>query len=86
MKEIPGSHSAVTWIFWHRTNSWNWLGKVKLPVVADVGFGQIYGCRNYDGLQVQSMFTTDSWIKYAHEKEGYVFRQVFDTAADPYHL
>ena len=31
------------------------------------------------------MFTTDSWIKYAHEKEGYVFRQVFDTAADPYH-
>jgi hypothetical protein len=61
-----------------------WLGKVNLPVVADVGFGQIYGCRNYDGLQVQSMFTTDSWIKYAHEKEGYVFRQVFDTAADPY--
>jgi hypothetical protein len=58
---------------------------VKLPVVADVGFGQIYGCKNYDGLQVQSMFTTESWIKFAHEKEGYVFRQVFDTAADPYH-
>jgi hypothetical protein len=63
----------------------NWLAKVKLPVVADVGFGQIYGCKNYDGLQVQSMFTTESWIKFAHEKEGYVFRQVFDTAADPYH-
>ena len=62
-----------------------WLAKVKLPVVADVGFGQIYGLRNYDGLQVQSMFTTDSWVKYAHEKEGYVFRQVFDTTADPYH-
>jgi hypothetical protein len=62
-----------------------WLGKVKLPVVADVGFGQIYGCKNYDGLQVQSMFTIDSWINYAHEKEGYVFRQVFDTAADKYH-
>ena len=61
-----------------------WLGKVNLPIVADVGFGQIYGCKNYDGLQVQSMFTIDSWIKYAHEKEGYVFRQVFDTTADPY--
>jgi len=36
-------------------------------------------------LQVQSMFTTESWINFAHEKEGYVFRQVFDTAADPYH-
>jgi hypothetical protein len=63
----------------------NWLAKVNLPVVADVGFGEIYGCKNYDGLQVQSMFTTDSWVKFAHEKEGYVFRQVFDTAADPYH-
>jgi hypothetical protein len=63
----------------------NWLAKVNLPVVADVGFGQIFGLKNYDGLQVQSMFTTDSWIKYAHEKEGYVFRQVYDTAADHYH-
>ena len=63
----------------------NWLAKVKLSVVADVGYGQIYGCKNYDGLQVQSMFTTESWINFAHEKEGYVFRQVFDTAADPYH-
>ncbi|MBK8884237.1 MAG: hypothetical protein IPN67_18300 [Bacteroidales bacterium] len=62
-----------------------WLAKVNFPAVADVGFGQIYGLKNYDGLQVQSMFTTDSWVKYAHEKEGYVFRQVFDTAADPYH-
>ena len=62
-----------------------WLSKVKFPAVADVGFGQIYGCRNYDGLQVQSMFTVDSWIKFAKEKEGYVFRQVYDTSADPYH-
>jgi hypothetical protein len=62
-----------------------WLAKVNLPVVADVGFGQIYGLKDYDGLQVQSMFTIDSWIKYAHEKEGYVFRQVYDTAADAFH-
>ena len=63
----------------------DWLAKVNLPVIADVGYGQIYGCKNYDGLQVQNMFTTESWIKYAHEKEGYVFRQVFDAEADPYH-
>jgi hypothetical protein len=63
----------------------DWLSRVNLPVVTDVGFGQIYGCKNYDGLQVQSMFTTESWINYAHEKEGYVFRQVFDTVADHYH-
>jgi hypothetical protein len=62
----------------------DWLAKVNLPVVADVGFGQIYGLKNYDGLQVQSMFTTDSWITYAHEKEGYVFRQVYDTSADAF--
>ncbi len=64
----------------------DWLAKVNLPVIADVGFGgQIYGCKNYDGLQVQSMFDKDSWIKYAHEKEGFAFRAVYDTIADPYH-
>ena len=57
-----------------------WLAKVKLPVIADVGFGQIYGCKDYNGLQVQSMFTNESWINYAKAKNGYVFRQVFDTA------
>ena len=62
-----------------------WIAKVNLPVVVDVGFGSIYGCKNYDGLQVQSMFTTDSWINFAHEKGGYVFRQVYDTLADPFH-
>ena len=62
-----------------------WLAKVNYPVIADVGFEPIYGCKDYKGLQVQSMFTVDSWVKFAHEKEGYVFRQVFDTAADPYH-
>jgi hypothetical protein len=63
----------------------SWLAKVKIPVIADVGYGQVYGCKNYDGLQVQSMFTTESWVNFAREKEGYIFRQVFDTSADPYH-
>jgi hypothetical protein len=63
----------------------NWLAKVNLPIVADVGYGNIYGCKDYDGLQVQNMFTTESWINYAREKEGYVFRKVYDIKADPFH-
>jgi hypothetical protein len=62
-----------------------WLAKVDLPVVADVGYGQIYGCKDYEGLQVQNMFTAESWVRYAHEKDGYVFREVYDPSADPYH-
>jgi hypothetical protein len=60
-----------------------WMDQVKLPVITDVGFWPIFGCRDYDGLQVQSMFTKESWIDYAREKGGYVFRQVWDTLADP---
>jgi hypothetical protein len=60
-----------------------WISQVDLPVVTDVGFWPVYGCRDYDGLQVQSMFTKESWIDFAHEKGGYVFRQVWDTLADP---
>jgi hypothetical protein len=59
-----------------------WIDKVNLPVITDVGFSPIYGCENYDGLQVQSMFTKESWINYAHAKGGYVFRQVYDPQAD----
>lgn len=65
----------------------DWLAQVNLPIVADVGFGQvgqIYGLKDYEGLQVQSMFTPDAWIKYAHEKGGYVFRPVYDTVADAF--
>ena len=63
----------------------NWMKEVNLPVVADVGFSPIFGCKDYDGLQVQSMFTRESWIDYAKEKQGYIFRNVWDTAADPLH-
>jgi hypothetical protein len=63
----------------------NWLTRVNLPIIAEVGYGQIFGCKNYDGLQVQNMFTKESWISFAHEKKGYIFRSVFDPSADPYH-
>lgn len=63
----------------------DWLASVNLPVVADVGYGEVYGCKNYDGLQVQNMFTPESWINFAHEKGGYVFRNVYDREADMFH-
>ncbi|HTN08734.1 hypothetical protein [Agriterribacter sp.] len=59
----------------------NWVSEVNLPVVTDVGFSPIYGCENYDELQVQSMFTPDAWIKYAKEKKGYVFTPVYNPEA-----
>ena len=63
----------------------DWMAKVKLPIVTDVGYAPIFGCKNYDSLQVQSMWSQESWIKFAKEREGYVFRQVADTAADAFH-
>lgn len=62
----------------------NWVDEVKLPVVADVGFSPIYGCRDYEGLQVQDMATPQAWIDYAHQKGGYAFRSVWDPASDAY--
>jgi hypothetical protein len=61
-----------------------WVNEVKLPVVADVGFSPIYGCRDYDGLQVQDMATGQAWIDYAHKKGGYAFRPVYDPTSDAF--
>ena len=72
-----------------------WLGKINLDVVADVGAyvgyvrdisqQAIYGCINYDGLQPQNMYTVDSWLNFARKKGGYAFRSVYDQASDLYH-
>ncbi|MCF6331896.1 MAG: hypothetical protein L3J11_01315 [Draconibacterium sp.] len=62
-----------------------WLDEVKLPIVTDVGFSPIFGCSNYDGFQDRLMYTKESWVNYAHKKDGFVFRNVWDTKADPYH-
>lgn len=56
------------------------VDRVNLPVVADAGTSPIYGCENYDGLQVQANYSREQWIKYAHERGGYVFKQVSDTS------
>ena len=73
----------------------DWLAKVNLPVVADVGtninyiptpYGQaIYGCRDYNGILLQEMLTFEVLLKYAHDRNGYAFRSVYDPAADMYH-
>ena len=62
-----------------------WLDQVHLPIVTDVGATQIYGLDNYDNFQIQQMYSKKMWIDYAKEKNGYIFRKVWDTLADPYH-
>ena len=71
--------------FWMKDELAGWMKKANLPIVADVGFSPIWGCKDYKKLQVQDMLTKQSWIDYAHSKEGYVFRPVFDAESDPYH-
>ncbi len=64
----------------------NWIKQVKLPVVTDVGYSSVFGCKNYDEFQAQheKRRTKEFWIDYAKEKDGYVFRSPWDTLADPY--
>ena len=63
----------------------DWISRTKMPIVADVGYSPIYGLDDYEGLQVQDMKTRQSWIDFAHRKNGYVFRPVYDNESDPYH-
>ena len=73
----------------------DWLAKVNLPVITDVGsfmdytpsqYRQaIFGCRDYAGLQVQDMYTIESCLRFAHDRNGYMFRSVYDPDADMYH-
>jgi len=57
-----------------------WVDKANIPIVTDVGTSPIYGCKDYDGLQVQGNYTNETWVNYAHSKDGYVFKYVSDTA------
>ena len=56
----------------------NWVKEVDIPIVTDVGYPPVFGCEDYDGLQVQSMFEPDSWQKFAREKKGYLFKNVYE--------
>ena len=69
-----------------------WLGKVGLDVVTDVGtgkathnFGSVaYGCRSWDGLKIQDMPTEQEWIRFVQERGGFIFRPVFSDDCDAY--
>ena len=58
-----------------------WISEVNIPIVTDVGYSPVFGCDNYAGLQVQQMFERDAWLKFAREKKGYLFRNVYNQQA-----
>jgi len=59
-----------------------WMSKVNLPIVTDVGNSSVFGCKNYEGLQ--TTWGDSAMIKFAKEHGGYVFHQVADTSALQY--
>jgi len=69
-----------------------WLGKVGLKVVTDVGtgkathsFGSVaYGCKNWDGLKIQDMPTEEEWIRFVKERDGHIFRPVYGDDCNPF--
>ena len=71
--------------FLSRNKIANWVKDVNIPVVTDVGASNIFGCKDYEGFQIQQMYDKESWINYAKKKDGYIFRKVMDVEADPYH-
>jgi len=69
-----------------------WLDKVGLKVVTDVGTGKAshsfgtvaYGCKNWDGLKIQDMPSEEEWIRYVKERGGHIFRPVYSVDCDPF--
>ncbi len=59
-----------------------WMDDIGSKVVTDVGHSPIYGCSDYDDLQVQQLFTPEITMKYARDHKGYIFRPVYDDYAD----
>jgi hypothetical protein len=70
-----------------------WLEKVKSPFVADVGVGyslrspssMMYGCKNYDGIAPQDTPLEADWIRFAHDRQGYIFRPVYADDFNTFH-
>ncbi len=59
-----------------------WMNEVNLPIVTDVGHSKLFGCEDYEGLQVQRLFTTQAWFDFARRKNGFVFRNVYSLSDD----
>ena len=91
----PGNPLDVMGIGMNEGNSWfvfsglyefllgdnlsKWVAETGLPVVTDLGTYPIYGCDDYEGLQVQEMFTTEDWVKFRERKHGYLFGGIPET-------
>ena len=70
-----------------------WMEEIGNPVYADVGSTTLsyisgascfhYGCTDYKGLQEQDI-TLGDYLQFVEERNGQIFRQVYDTVADPY--
>lgn len=60
-----------------------WVSEAGAEVVTDLGTSPIYGCDDYEGLQVQEMRSTDDWLKFRDAKHGYLFRGIPATGQDP---
>ncbi|MGP1476617.1 MAG: hypothetical protein ACTTJK_04020 [Phocaeicola sp.] len=54
----------------------DWVNEANNVVIADLGSAPIYGCDDYDGLQVQMMGASELWLKFREEKHGYLFRNM----------
>jgi hypothetical protein len=69
-----------------------WLAKVGLDVVTDVGTGKAthslgtiaYGLRNWEGLKIQDMPTEEEWIRFVKDRGGYLFRPVYAPECDKF--
>ena len=61
-----------------------WVNEIDLPIVAEVGFSPIYGCKDYEDLQIQEIFGREPWFEFAKQKGGYVFRPVYDPGSEEY--
>ncbi len=56
-----------------------WMAKVNLPIVTDVGLQRpaIYGCENWNDVRLQDTPTAEAWIKFARDRNGYIFKPVY---------
>lgn len=89
---LPGNPLDIMGIGVNEGNSWfvfsglyefllgdslrQWVADAGCPVVTDLGSNPIYGCDDWEGLQVQEMRSSADWSAYQQKKHGYIFRPI----------
>ncbi len=56
-----------------------WVDEAGASVVTDLGTNPLYGCDDYEGIQIQEMRLPEDWERFQREKHGYIFRPVPET-------